>query len=444
MDILNSALILIIITSFKFSFRVNCWIAFLLGASALSYAVASNIPVANIFTFIIGCGVIPIVGYYVTSFSRLREKDYAFRLQEMQQRNLNIKRQTEGIIDLNKRLEKDAQEITMLYEASKSLSITLDWDKMCETSAELLKDMFRFRRFRLVLLKDENGESTIENIFLYSFHKDFEEKVKLISLKDIPKSQYKSLMYLKNILLQQRQFIYVTWKDENASDFGLSTDARSMFAIPIFTENKLAGVFIIEDLNESEIERFQIFISELSLVIRKIRLYKQIQKLAITDSLTGLYLRRHFLELLDSELKRAEKHKHSLPILMLDLDFFKKCNDSYGHLVGDNVLREIANIIKANIREIDVAARYGGEEFIIALPETDLKGACLVSERIRQHIEKRTFKAYDEKVKMTVSIGISIFPDLATSIDELIEHSDAALYSAKQAGRNRVCVYGQK
>lgn len=178
-----------------------------------------------------------------------------------------------------------------------------------------------------------------------------------------------------------------------------------------------------------------------SLQNKRIELYQQVLHLSIIDSLTGIYLRRHFLIRCSEEIARAKKYRLSLSLLMLDIDHFKEVNDQYGHLVGDAVLKEIANVIVSNLREIDLPARYGGEEFIIALIDTSKDIAELVAERIRKAIEAMEIRAYDELIKTTISIGISTFPGDGDSSEGLIESADRALYQAKQAGRNRVVLY---
>ena len=127
---------------------------------------------------------------------------------------------------------------------------------------------------------------------------------------------------------------------------------------------------------------------------------------------------------------------------MIDVDFFKTFNDKYGHLVGDQILREIGTIIKANIREIDIAGRYGGEEFCVVLPDTDVPGAQLAAERIRKSTEETEIKAYDTTVKVTISIGMATFPADGHLMDELIDKADWALYRAKKLGRNKICAFG--
>lgn len=126
---------------------------------------------------------------------------------------------------------------------------------------------------------------------------------------------------------------------------------------------------------------------------------------------------------------------------MIDIDHFKQCNDTYGHLTGDVMLREIAGVIKENVREIDLVARFGGEEFSVLLPNTDKEGAAYVAERIRSGIERQTFHAYNETLSLKVSIGVASLPEHAHVPQVLIDKSDQALYRAKQQGRNRVCIF---
>ena len=126
---------------------------------------------------------------------------------------------------------------------------------------------------------------------------------------------------------------------------------------------------------------------------------------------------------------------------MVDLDHFKSFNDNYGHLVGDAILKEAAKIIQATIRQIDFLGRYGGEELSVILTETDKGQASLAAERIRQAVASKPFLVYDEGLKVTISIGISTFPEDAEKVSDLIDKADKALYLAKQSGRNKVCLY---
>lgn len=196
----------------------------------------------------------------------------------------------------------------------------------------------------------------------------------------------------------------------------------------------------LKDLKTECREYSSILDSQLALQLKKVSLYESVEKLSITDGLTEIYLRRYFIDRLSEEIERSRRLKLKFSILMIDIDHFKNCNDRYGHMVGDAVLREIASIVKNNVREIDLTARYGGEEFSVLLPETGRDGALHVAERIRRACEGRLISAYDENLKFTVSIGISIYPEDARDPEPLIEKADEAMYRSKQEGRNRASV----
>ncbi|HEB75098.1 MAG TPA: diguanylate cyclase [Nitrospirae bacterium] len=173
-----------------------------------------------------------------------------------------------------------------------------------------------------------------------------------------------------------------------------------------------------------------------------ISLQNEIAKLATTDGLTGLNNHRMFQDRLSEEIQRAERYKSKLFLLLIDIDHFKRFNDTYGHQTGDDVLRTMAQIIKGSIRKVDFAARYGGEEFVLILPETDCGHTFTVAERIRKAVMDYPFNLKDgTKAGLTVSIGVACFPEDSAEKEDLIRKADTALYFAKGLGRNKVCLY---
>ena len=168
-------------------------------------------------------------------------------------------------------------------------------------------------------------------------------------------------------------------------------------------------------------------------------------RFAFTDYLTGLKTRGYFEQQLELEIKRAERKKSPLSLLMIDIDFFKSLNDRYGHHVGDQILRDVAAILVKDMREIDTVARYGGEEFVIILPDTNGPGAALVAQRLRKAVEQARFFAGSARVieRLSISVGVAVFDSDAQFKRDLIEFSDAALYAAKGQGRNRVILYSE-
>lgn len=174
-------------------------------------------------------------------------------------------------------------------------------------------------------------------------------------------------------------------------------------------------------------------------VIKKINfMYSHTRHLSVTDPLTGLYNRRHFETTIEREFLRAQRYKSDLSIALMDVDFFKKINDTYGHLCGDYVLREIAYLTLENFRKTDFVFRYGGEEIVILLTETPLDKAVIPIERLRKAIEEYPF-CYDcNNMKITVSIGVEGFNENIETPDDMLNNADKALYLAKERGRNQV------
>jgi len=169
-------------------------------------------------------------------------------------------------------------------------------------------------------------------------------------------------------------------------------------------------------------------------------LHRRIQRQAITDELTGLSNVRHFHELLDQEVERAQRFNHNIGLVMVDIDNFKQVNDTYGHPQGDLVLKEVARVLREQSRDIDFPARYGGEEMSVILPQTDIGGAAMLAERMREAIEELRVRRLDGDgvLEMTASFGVASMPGSATDKRYLIAVADEALYRAKRAGKNRV------
>lgn len=206
--------------------------------------------------------------------------------------------------------------------------------------------------------------------------------------------------------------------------------------LPIFVKENKRGYFLLDPEIRDE-EFLNTLMTQVSFAIENARLFHE----AITDSLTGLYLKRYFQIQLDTELKRARRHRRDVALLMLDIDHFKKVNDTYGHPRGDMVLKGVAELLKAIVREIDVVSRYGGEEIAIILPDTAGDQAEAIAERIRDKVAARRFDCDGMALGVTVSIGVfSVAGGDAVCPEDIVKSADAALYQAKERGRNRVVV----
>jgi diguanylate cyclase (GGDEF)-like protein len=162
-------------------------------------------------------------------------------------------------------------------------------------------------------------------------------------------------------------------------------------------------------------------------------------RIATTDPLTGAHNRRHYMALLSREHHRAERYASAFSVLMLDIDHFKKVNDTYGHAVGDAALKAMVGAASMHLRPSDTLGRFGGEEFVVMLPQTDEVGAVAAAERIRESVAQVAVPAGAQTVRFTVSIGVATFVPKAT-VEELLESADKALYAAKTGGRNQVRV----
>jgi diguanylate cyclase (GGDEF)-like protein len=219
----------------------------------------------------------------------------------------------------------------------------------------------------------------------------------------------------------------------------------SFFHLPLTARKKIIGVLLLAGPPTPAFKRdapslLKLVEHEFTVVLDNARLYEGAKRLAITDGLTRLYNHRFFQELFEKEHKRSDRYNSIFSLIMLDIDFFKKINDTYGHLYGDEILKEIASLIKGCLRGMDVVARYGGEEFAILLPETDIQEAVMTAERIRKCIEEHEFMSLGPGVKVTVSLGVTTYPSSdISSRSDIVAKADAALYEAKEKGRNRVC-----
>jgi diguanylate cyclase (GGDEF)-like protein len=255
-------------------------------------------------------------------------------------------------------------------------------------------------------------------------------------------SEEKTLQTFKVKLAQNVDFTDCLLLDPLAQEDFKDKEPGGYMLLPLTGQRRRLGILAIKGVAEDQKEKVTILVNQFALALRRVRLYQDIERLAITDSLTEVHTRRYLMERFEEERNRALIHKTQLSFLMIDVDFFKNFNDQHGHLTGDQILREIATIVKGHIREIDIIGRYGGEEFCVVLPDTDAAGAGYVAERIRAAVESATIKAYDTTTKATLSIGISVYPQDGKKINELIDKADWALYRAKKEGRNRVCTFG--
>lgn len=276
-----------------------------------------------------------------------------------------------------------------------------------------------------------------------------DEAINIFTLYDITKEITKSLHeevafeIFEHKLKEHVDFSECRMLDAQAEEVKEIRKKKDYFIFSLIGKRKRIGYLVIRGVREEDKEKIMILGHQFALALRRVKLHQEIERIAITDSLTGVYTRRYTLDRLREEIERSSLRGIHMAFLMVDVDYFKNFNDKYGHITGDQILREIGLIIRENIREIDIAGRYGGEEFCVVLPDTDIQGGLYAAERIRAATEKAIIKAYDTRIKATVSVGIATFPNDGTKYGEIIDRADWALYKAKKQGRNRACSFSQ-
>ncbi|HNT04426.1 MAG TPA: diguanylate cyclase [Bacillota bacterium] len=238
----------------------------------------------------------------------------------------------------------------------------------------------------------------------------------------------------------------------NNNDFDCKdfySESASYICLPIILGGIVSGVIQIQSdmknyFNDDLIAEIKVYIDNITPVISNIRLLESLNNMASIDTLTKAYNRRYLEKYLEEQIKISKENNLHLSIIMIDIDFFKIFNDTYGHDAGDYVLMYFADTLKFNVREADVVSRYGGEEFIVVLPRTNHRGAYRVAEKLRKKVEEMSLTAISNEnpPKITCSLGISVYPLHGNNIDMLIHSADKALYKAKNSGRNRTCISG--
>jgi diguanylate cyclase (GGDEF)-like protein len=226
----------------------------------------------------------------------------------------------------------------------------------------------------------------------------------------------------------------------------LSESTRSVMVVPMSAHGAVNGALTVESsfidaFTEHDLQMLSIVARSGALALENAELHKRTEELTIIDALTETYNYRYFVRKLQEEKRRAARYNLPLSLIMVDIDWFKKLNDTYGHEAGNVVLKALAGVINGCIRDVDIFARYGGEEFAIILPQTPLREAKTIGERIRERVELTVIDTGSTgKLRITVSVGVSSFPENGRSQEDLVTVTDQALYRAKGEGRNHVCV----
>lgn len=263
-------------------------------------------------------------------------------------------------------------------------------------------------------------------------------------LSDIQYDFFKKMEEQK--VLKENKFEVVRMLLGKELDFQFN-DLTSKIIIPLIFDKKLIGgicFYTRQEIDYSSFRYFDIMLSELLAIFKMKYQYTEKEFMSVLDGLTGLYNRRQFEISLEQEYNRTKRHPSDFSLAILDIDFFKKVNDNYGHQYGDYVLKTVAELMKMAFRKTDLLYRYGGEELVMIMPETNIDGASIPVQRLRRMIEEYDFDYNGIKIKVTASIGLTMNYQDFNSASELLKSADEALYRAKESGRNRVVLHEQQ
>ena len=335
---------------------------------------------------------------------------------------------------------RKAQEFEALYQVGRTMASTFNLQDILTQISEAVSNLLKARAMSLMLLSPDGR--VLSTVAGYNLLDETLQAAESVRSRHGPSPSLTAVREKRPVAIPDlgADEVYAPWL-QGAWEQGF----QSFVAIPLIVQDRALGcmnMYMTErrQFSDDEIQLLLTFASQAAVSIENARLFEETRQLAITDELTGLANHRQFYHQLAREVRRAQRYKRPLTLLMLDLDRFKRYNDRYGHLAGDQALRETAEVMRRNARDVDVLARYGGEEFAIILPETDLDRAVVQAERVRAAMAAHAFRGRDADPEgdLTVSIGIATLAPGMRKIEELVQAADQALYQAKSSGRNQV------
>lgn len=324
-----------------------------------------------------------------------------------------------------------------LRKLAEELATTLSVDRLAQMVVDKMVEFVP--RGDIALISLAYGED--RSLELQAYKQGSDSKVKKVPSR-VDSEDIFDLWVVKN----RRRLIVTDSQQDFRFDLNVTSkkdSIRSVVVAPLLQQGRVMGTLRInsgqpETFSNDDLRLIDTIAVLASSALSNAMLYEQTEELAIKDSLTGLYVRRYFFDRLKEEHRRALMTKRALSLLMCDLDYFKSCNDKYGHTVGDLVLTHFTEILK-NCCENAIVGRFGGEEFSVLLTETNKERAAEIAEHIRKTLEDSPFSVRREKISITVSIGVASVPEDTLDLESLVKSADDALYVAKRKGRNRVC-----
>ncbi|MEW5922646.1 MAG: GGDEF domain-containing protein [Candidatus Zixiibacteriota bacterium] len=397
----------------------------LVGITTVAYLAISitGISLSNIFGLGLRIGLIwclPIAIAFVSDYVRRSERRLLKLFDTLNQRTSE--------------LEKSQAHLEMIYENSRILGGTLDVDGMAEGVMKIMGSILAYPASALLMVGPGNN-------FIYRGRNIAGQDN--FNLKAVEEGRSSLISRVAN----QAQPVVVMDTVGRRDYAPLKLNTRAIMLVPMVAHGRTNGILLAESpqvgaFGEKDLKILSVVARSAAMALENATLHKKMEELTITDELTGIYNYRYFAQKLKEEQRRAARYDLPLSLIMLDIDWFKKFNDTYGHEVGNIVLKGITRVVRMCIRDVDIFARYGGEEFVIILPQTPSDEVAKIGERIRNSIESTPFGGGDgiPELKVTVSVGVSSFPENGKPNEELLSVVDQALYRAKGSGKNKVCV----
>ena len=331
------------------------------------------------------------------------------------------------------------QRYTALNELARSLAMTFKTQDVVILLIETISKTFMVSGgvYSLLLFDSSIGKSL--HAVRYSVDTEMETRLNRERLN--PQEAFNAWVVAQAKTL----FISDATNDFRFQNLSSENKLRSIVSAPLMAGNEILGLIRMEScfpgaFRQDDARLLSNFCDLGTVALEHVALYRQTIELAITDGLTGLYVQRYYKERVRDEVFRALEHKLPLCLMMIDVDKFKSYNDRYGHLVGDRVLKAVAQVLKETVRTVDLVARYGGEEFSVLLLKTPWNGAKIVAERIRKSVEELEIIVSQQTTRVTVSIGAAELNASFKEVEAFIDTADQALYQAKAEGRNCVRV----
>ncbi len=330
-------------------------------------------------------------------------------------------------------LEKSQAQLEMIYENTRVLAAILEPDDVVREVMRIMGSTLGHSTY-VMILKNVSGH--------YYYRARCINGRTTYSLREL--SLTKNQLLMRSAHAQEVVRVNDTTTREDYET--LTPETRSAIVIPMTFHGHATGLLIAESnelgfFSQRDEQLLAVVARSAGLALENAELLKRTEELTILDELTESYNYRYFIQKFQEEKRRAVRYHLPLSIIMIDIDWFKKLNDGYGHEAGNVVLRQLARVTKECIRDVDIFARYGGEEFVVILPQTPLPEARRIGERIRTQVEQTIIDTGTTgKVKITVSLGVSSYPENGRSEEELVSVADQALYKAKGSGKNLVCV----